>query len=218
MKYHELLFTARKKVRRMEDFDTAYTGRYKSPMRMQPALLILLMFPLQIFCQDNPKPASSAQLKLITTAQVSQDLQQNGTTSKYYETSQDLIFLDESLIAVINAITPGAVTPENIDYMKYMNSRDEKPYREVWDHNVYMKYTSAVTETIQLLTDATAFADLKKRLGREFYRLDQTVFINGTDSIMFILRAPSSESGSFYRAILSNGEIRIDEISNWRDS
>ena len=70
----------------------------------------------------------------------------------------------------------------------------------------------------QILTDPAVFADLKKRLGREFNRLDVNVFITGSDRIMFILRSPNSQAGAFYRAILGNGEIRIDEISNWRDS
>ncbi|MCX6280627.1 MAG: hypothetical protein NTU51_01525 [Bacteroidetes bacterium] len=172
---------------------------------------------IQLYSQGTHKPASSGPLKFISTSQVLQDLQQNGIASKYYETSQDLIFMDEALIGALNAITPGIVTQENMDYIKYINSRDLKPYREVWDHNVYMKYTAALTDIKQLLTDPDALADLKKRLGREFYRLDATAFSTGADRIMFILRTPEADAGSFYRAILANGSIRLDEISNWRD-
>ena len=180
--------------------------------------IILILISLGLYSQDNVKPVQSGPLVFMTTIQVIEDLKQNGTASKYYETSQDLVFLDENLVGVLNAITPGVVTPENLDYMKYINGRDQKPYREVWDHNVYMKYASTVSEIQQLVTDKTALADLKKRLGREFNTIDTKVFINGTDRIMFILRSPNAESGSFYRAILSNGSVRIDEISNWRDS
>ena len=190
-----------------------------TPNNMRTHLTILIFFIVSgpIFCQGT-QPTSSAQIKLISTGQVLQDLQQNQKVSKYYETSQDLIFLDESLIADLNEITPGTVSQENMDYMKYINSRDQKPYREVWDHNLYLKYAVTITGISQLLTDPATFSDLKKRLGREFNRLDPTVFINGSDRIMFILRSPGSEAGSFYRAILSNGSMRIDEISNWRDS
>ncbi|MEI6888952.1 MAG: hypothetical protein ACOYM0_05350 [Bacteroidales bacterium] len=190
-----------------------------TPNNMRTHLTILIFFIVSgpIFCQGT-QPTSSAQIKLISTGQVLQDLQQNQKVSKYYETSQDLIFLDENLIAALNAITPGTVSQENMDYMKYINSRDQKPYREVWDHNLYLKYAVTITGISQLLTDPATFSDLKKRLGREFNRLDPTVFINGSDRIMFILRSPGSEAGSFYRAILSNGSMRIDEISNWRDS
>ncbi len=190
-----------------------------TPNNMRTHLTILIFFIVSgpIFCQGT-QPTSSAQIKLISTGQVLQDLQQNQKVSKYYETSQDLIFLDESLIAALNEITPGTVSQENMDYMKYINSRDQKPYREVWDHNLYLKYAVTITGISQLLTDPATFSDLKKRLGREFNRLDPTVFINGSDRIMFILRSPGSEAGSFYRAILSNGSMRIDEISNWRDS
>ncbi len=190
-----------------------------TPNNMRTHLTILIFFIVSgpIFCQGT-QPTSSAQIKLISTGQVLQDLQQNQKASKYYETSQDLIFLDESLIAALNEITPGTVSQENMDYMKYINSRDQKPYREVWDHNLYLKYAVTITGISQLLTDPATFSDLKKRLGREFNRLDPTVFINGSDRIMFILRSPGSEAGSFYRAILSNGSMRIDEISNWRDS
>ena len=190
-----------------------------TPNNMRTHLTILIFFIVSgpIFCQGT-QPTSSAQIKLISTGQVLQDLQQNQKVLKYYETSQDLIFLDESLIAALNEITPGTVSQENMDYMKYINSRDQKPYREVWDHNLYLKYAVTITGISQLLTDPATFSDLKKRLGREFNRLDPTVFINGSDRIMFILRSPGSEAGSFYRAILSNGSMRIDEISNWRDS
>ena len=190
-----------------------------TPNNMRTHLTILIFFIVSgpIFCQGT-QPTSSAQIKLISTGQVLQDLQQNQKVSKYYETSQDLIFLDESLISALNEITPGTVSQENMDYMKYINSRDQKPYREVWDHNLYLKYAVTITGISQLLTDPATFSDLKKRLGREFNRLDPTVFINGSDRIMFILRSPGSEAGSFYRAILSNGSMRIDEISNWRDS
>ena len=190
-----------------------------TPNNMRTHLTILIFFIVSgpIFCQGT-QPTSSAQIKLISTGQVLQDLQQNQKVSKYYETSQDLIFLDESLIAALNEITPGTVSQENMDYMKYINSRDQKPYREVWDHNLYLKYAVTITGISQLLTDPATFSDLKKRLGREFNRLDPTVFINGSDRIMFILRSPGSEAGSFYRPILSNGSMRIDEISNWRDS
>ena len=187
-------------------------------MRTRCIYLLLILLSAQGFCQNTVKPSSAFQLKFISTSQVLQDLQKNGTASKYYETSQDLIFLDENLVGALNTVTPGVVTPENLDYMKYINARDLKPYREVWDHNVYMKYTSAITDVQQLLTDPAAFADLKQRLGREFNRLDPNAYINGSDRIMFILRSPSSEAGSFYRAILGNGSVRIDEISNWRDS
>jgi len=172
----------------------------------------------QLYSQEKPVSLPEGKFKFVTTGEVLQDLQQNGKASKYFETSQDLIFLDENLITALNTITPGMVSQENMDYIKYINARDQKPYREVWDHNVYMKYTASVTDIQQLLTDQAALADLKKRLGREFNRLDPTAFINGSDRIMFILRSPNSEAGSFYRAILSNGTIRIDEISNWRDS
>lgn len=187
-------------------------------MRTKILFILSVLLSGQIYCQDAVKPARAGQIKFITTGQVLSDLQQNGTASKYYETSKDLIYLDENLIGALNAITPGEITPENIDYIKYINTRDQKPYREVWDHNVYLKYTSIITDIQQLLTDPAAFADLKKRLGREFNRLDPAVFINGSDRIMFILRSPNSEAGSFYRAILNNGSIRIDEVSNWRDS
>ena len=186
-------------------------------MRKALFYLILSILPVVGYSQNATKPKPAGQLKFITTAQVLQDLRQNGAASQYYETSKDLVYLDENLIGAINAITPEAVNQENIDYIRYINSRDQKPYREVWDHNVYMKYTATVTDIQQLLTDPAAFADLKTRLGREFNRLDPTVFINGSDRIMFILRSPNAGSGSFYRAILSNGSIRIDEVSNWRD-
>ena len=187
-------------------------------MRTTFFYLILSILPAMIYSQNTARPAPAGQIKFITTGQVLSDLQQKGTASKYYETSKDLIYLDENLIGALNALTPGEITPENIDYIKYINTRDQKPYREVWDHNVYLKYTSIITDIQQLLTDPAAFADLKKRLGREFNRLDPAVFINGSDRIMFILRSPNSEAGSFYRAILNNGSIRIDEVSNWRDS
>ncbi|MCX6286953.1 MAG: hypothetical protein NTY96_07550 [Bacteroidetes bacterium] len=187
-------------------------------MRSSFIFFLCWLMAIQLYSQNTTKPASSGQIKFVSTGQVLQDLQQNGAASKYYETAKDLIFLDENLIGALNAITPGIVTLENMDYIKYINSRDQKPYREVWDHNVYMKYTASITDIQQLLTDQPAFADLKKRLGREFNHLDIEVFINGTDRIMFILRSPNSEAGSFYRAILTNGSIRIDEVSNWRDS
>ena len=182
-----------------------------------PFLILLTFISSYLYSQNPAKSAASGQPVFVTTAAVIQDLQQNKAASKYYETSQDLIFLDETLVSALNAITPGVVTPENLDYMKYINARDQKPYREVWDHNVYMKYAVTFTDVGQLLTDPAAFADLKTRLGREFNRLDPTAFINGEDRIMFILRSPNSMAGSFYRAILSNGSVRIDEISNWRD-
>jgi len=177
-----------------------------------------MLMAFHLYSQNIPESRTSGKIIFITTAQVLQDLQQNGQASKYYETSKDLIFLDEKLIGQLNSIMPGVVSQENLDYIKYINARDQKPYREVWDHNVYMKYTGSITGIQQLLTDQFAFEDLKKRLGREFNRLDALVFINGTDRIMFILRSPNSEAGSFYRAILTNETIRIDEISNWRDS
>ena len=180
-------------------------------------LTLLTAISLNLYPQNAATPPTAGQTVYMTTAAVIQDLQLNKTASKYYETSQDLIFLDENLVGALNAITPGVVTPENLDYLKYINSRDQKPYREVWDHNVYMKYTVTFTDVRQVLSDPAAFADLKTRLGREFNRLDPTVFINGEDRIMFILRLPNSMSGSFYRAILGNGSLRIDEISNWRD-
>jgi len=182
--------------------------------------MICLLLPFAGFSQSlniNPEVATPP-LKFMTTAQVIQDLQQNGKASKYFETAQDLIYLDENLIGVINTIQPGSVTQENLDMMKYMNSRDQRPYREVWDHNVYMKYAAPVTDIRQLLSDQNALKDLKTRLGKEFNRLDPQAFINGSDRIMFILRLPNSGAGSFYRAILSGGYIRIDEISNWLDS
>jgi len=193
---------------------------FQYAVNMKPKLLFLILLSIissNLYSQDPAKTAMPFQVVYMTTAAVMQDLQLNKTASRYYETSQDLIFLDENLVGALNAITPGVVTPENLDYMKYINSRDQKPYREVWDHNVYMKYTVTFTDVRQLLTDPAAFADLKTRLGQEFNRLDPTVFINGEDRIMFILRLPNSLSGSFYRAILSNGSLRIDEISNWRD-
>jgi hypothetical protein len=185
-------------------------------MKIRLIILFLAFQPVWLFSQNAG--SQSAKFKLVTTAQVLQDLQQNGTASKYFETAQDLVYLDDNLAGALNAITPGSVTQENLDYIRYINSRDQKPYREVWDHNVYMKYAVTITAVQELLTNADALADLKKRLGREFYRLDPVVYINGTDRIMFILRGPSSEAGSFYRAILNGGSIRIDEISNWRDS
>jgi hypothetical protein len=175
-----------------------------------------LILPAVTYGQN---PSSSVQkLSFITTAQVAQDIRQNGKASKYFETAMDLIYLDESLASVINSIQPDAVTPENLDMIKYINGRDQKPYREVWDHNVYMKYESPVNDASLLLTDQEALADLKKRLGREFNKLDNAVFTNGPDRIMFILRSPNSQAGSFYRAIVGSGTVRIDEISNWRDS
>lgn len=180
--------------------------------------VLLLIFSGHVFSQEAGKAAAPGQPVFMTTAAVLLDLQQNGTASKYYETSQDLIFLDENLVGQLNTITPGVVTQENLDYLKYINSRDQKPYREVWDHNVYMKYAVIFTDVKQLLTNPDEFADLKKRLGREWNRLDPRVYINGSDRIMFILRSPNSDAGSFYRAILSEGSVRIDEISNWRDS
>ena len=71
-----------------------------TPNNMRTHLTILIFFIVSgpIFCQGT-QPTSSAQIKLISTGQVLQDLQQNQKVSKYYETSQDLIFLDESLIA-----------------------------------------------------------------------------------------------------------------------
>ena len=187
---------------------------------MKSTLLFLILLSIissNLYSQNPSKAAAPGQPAFMTTAAVIQDLQQNKAASKYYETSQDLIFLDENLVGTLNTITPGVVTPENLDYMKYINARDQKPYREVWDHNVYMKYTVSITDVRQLLSDPAAFADLKTRLGKEFNRLDPTVFINGEDRIMFILRLPNSMAGSFYRAILSSGSLRIDEISNWRD-
>ncbi|MCX6284169.1 MAG: hypothetical protein NTW31_08050 [Bacteroidetes bacterium] len=175
------------------------------------------LMAIQLYGQNTAKPAGSGQLRFIPASQVFKDLQQNGKASAYFEKAQDLIYLDETLIAALNAIQADAVTPENVEMIKYINGRDQKPYREVWDHNVYMKYGSGLTDIKQLLTDADALADLKKRLGREFYRLDAMAFISGADRIMFILRTPEADAGSFYRAILTNGSIRLDEISNWRD-
>jgi len=183
-------------------------------MRTVILAFIILILPSLAEAQE-PAPVK---FTMVSTAQVIQDLQQSGIASKYFETSQDLVFLDENIITALNTITPGSVTQENLDYIKYINSRDQKPYREVWDHNVYMKYPVTITEVTQLVTDPAVFADLKKRLGREFNRPDPTIYTGGTDRIMFILRSPNSEAGSFYRAILTNGSIRIDEISNWRDS
>ena len=182
--------------------------------------VLLIFLPYTGFSQSQTiyPAAKTPPLKFMATAEVIGDLQQNGKTSKYFEPSQDLIYLDENLIGALNTIQPGVISQENLDMIKYMNSRDQRPYREVWDHNVYMKYSTSISDIRQLLTDQTALADLKTRLGREFNRLDPTVFINGNDRIMFILRSPNSESGSFYRATLTAGYVRIDEISNWRDS
>lgn len=187
-------------------------------MRSKFILVFIVLIAGHSYSQNNLNSETVVKPKFISTGIVMQDLQQNGTNSKYYETSQDLIFMDENLIGALNAITPNVVTQENIDYIKYINSRDQKPYREVWDHNIYFKYATTITDVQQILTDPAVFADLKKRLGREFNRLDVNVFITGSDRIMFILRSPNSQAGAFYRAILGNGEIRIDEISNWRDS
>ena len=190
------------------------------PMKTSLTFILLIMLPVAVFCQSQGSfPTSAAPpLKFISTSEVIRDLQQNNKASKYFETAQDLVYLDENLIGAINAIQPDAVNAENINMIKYMKARDQKPYREVWDHMVYMKYATSITDVRQLLTDQNALTDLKTRLGREFNRLDPMVFINGNDRIMFILRNPSAESGSFYRAILTSGYIRIDEISNWRDS
>ncbi|MEI7490756.1 MAG: hypothetical protein WCK92_05105 [Bacteroidota bacterium] len=175
------------------------------------------LMSIQLHGQNTVTASGSGPVRFIPTGQVLQDLQQSGKASKYYAKAQDLIYLDETLIAALNAIQADAVSPENVEMIKYINSRDQKPYREIWDHNVYMKYATGLADIKQLMTDADALADLKKRLGREFYRLDATAFINGADRIMFVLRTPDADAGSFYRAILSNGSIRLDEISNWRD-
>ena len=142
------------------------------------------LIAIQLHSQNTVKPSGPGQVRFIPTGQVLQDLQGSGKASKYYEKSQDLIYLDETLITALNAIQADAVSPENVEMIKYINGRDQKPYREIWDHNVYMKYASGLSDIKQLLTDADALADLKKRLGREFYRLDATAFINGTDRIM----------------------------------
>ncbi|MEI8006826.1 MAG: hypothetical protein WCI48_11515 [Bacteroidota bacterium] len=189
-------------------------------MKTKLLYTFLILLPVTGFSQSqgiNPA-ATVPPIKFMATSAVIGDLEQNGKASKYFEPAQDLIYLDETLILALNTIQPGVVSQENIDMIKYMNSRDQKPYREVWDHNVYMKYSTTISDIRQLLTDQNALTDLKKRLGREFNRLDPGVFINGNDRIMFILRSPGSEAGSFYRAILTAGYIRIDEISNWRDS
>jgi len=184
-------------------------------MRTAFLYLISCILPAMVFSQKTAKTSPAFQPDFITTEQVLQDIQQSRMASKYYETSKDLVYLDDRLISALNTISPGEVTQENI---KYINARDQKPFREVWDHNVFLMYSSPLTDIRQLLTDTAALSDLKRRLGREFNRIDQVVFINGSDRIMFIMRHPNSVAGSFYRAILNKGSIRIDEVANWLDN
>ena len=187
-------------------------------MRTVFLYLISCILPAVVFSQNTAMTGPAVQPKFVTTEQVLQDLQQNRMASKYYETSKDLVYLDERIISALNGISPGEVTQENLDYIKYINARDQKPFREVWDHNVFLVYSSPRTDIRQRLTDTAALSDLKRKLGREFNRIDQVAFINGNDRIMFIMRHPNSEAGSFYRAILNNGKIRIDEVASWLDS
>lgn len=182
------------------------------------AAFIVALLPMALLSQPQSQEPQQGNLSFLPTSQVIQDLQQKGKASKYFETSMDLVYLDETMVGVINAIQADAITPENLEMIKYVNARDQKPYREEWDHNVYMKYPSGISDIKSLLTDQETFNDLKRRLGREFNTIDAVVYINGPNKIMFILRSPNSQAGSFYRAILSPGSVRIDEISNWRDS
>ena len=177
----------------------------------------ILLLPVWVFSQKGLKPIASGKLQFITTDQVLQDLKSQGKNSKYWETAQDLIYLDENLIGALNTLQADAVTQENIEMIRYIDARDQKPYREVWDHNILLKFEVSVTDIRTLFTDPSQLTELKKKTGREFNRLDAAVFTRGSDRVMFILRAPSSDAGSFYRAILTGNLLRIDEISNWRD-
>lgn len=159
------------------------------------------------------KPEVAVQLKFITSDAVIQDLQQNGQNSRYFSIAKNLFYLDSSYVGLVNAIIPGTISPEYVDFSHFINERVRNGYREAWDHHALLFFDVSLQNVLDLFKDQTLYHQVKLQLNREFDQIESNIYYKGTDKALFSFHRSAGTEGSTYRVMLYGNVLRIDEIS-----